>query len=95
MADETGKTDRELRAAAADTIVRELVSYAVLFAISWALLNRDAVTRAAARLTARPVSPLNARIARETAALRREISAWEHSGTPGPDGPAESLTGPR
>lgn len=81
--------------AAADTIVRELASYAVLFAVSWALLNRDAVTRAWMRLTARPVSAAEARALRLTAELQRAVSEWEHRGDRAPKVPGGGLYGGR
>lgn len=95
MADETPPPDDKLRAAAADTIVRELASYAVLFAVSWALLNRDAVTRLWIRLTRRPVSPEKAAAMRAVAELQRAVSTWEHDGDRAPAVPADGLYGAR
>jgi hypothetical protein len=88
MTDEQ-QDDKGLRSAALDTAVRELTGYAVLAALSWCLLNRDAVARMWEALRHRPVTPQQAREMREVAALRRAVSAWEHAqaespaGTPG------------
>ena len=66
------------QAAAVDTVVRELASYAVLFAVSYAVLNRDVMWRLWMRITRKPVSPDEARARRMTADLLRDVSAWEH-----------------
>lgn len=82
--DDTSRQGDSAQAAAVDTIVRELASYAVLFAVSYAVLNRDAVWRLWTRLTRRPVTAAEARARRETASLRRDMSAWEHRGDRAP-----------
>jgi hypothetical protein len=79
MSDEQQAEDKRLRSAALDTAVRELTGYAVLAALSWCLLNRDAVARMWAALRHRPVTPQQAREMREVAALRRAVSTWEHA----------------
>lgn len=80
MADvKTDEQPESLAHAAADTLVRELATYAVMFGITWAVLHRDAVTRAWMRIRHRPVSPAKAREMRLLAELRRAMSAYEHS----------------
>lgn len=76
---EQEQQEQRLRSAALDTAVRELTGYAVLAALSWCLLNRDAVARMWEALRHRPVTPEQAREMREVAALRRAVSAWEHA----------------
>jgi len=86
--------DKErLRSAALDTAVRELTGYAVLAALSWCLLNRDAVARMWAALRHRPVTPEQAREMRETAALRAAISRWEHAESNPPGAAPRGLYG--
>lgn len=97
MADDT-KRERDTdspQAAAVDTIIRELASYAVLFAVSWAVLNRDAVWRMWTRLTRRPVTAAEAYARRMTAELRRDVAAWEHRGDKSPTVPGAGLYGDR
>ena len=91
----TEDKDTQLRAAAADTIVRELASYAVLFALSWALLNRDIVTRAGIRSTRRPVSAEKAAAMRAVSELQRAVSAYEHEHDRAPSVPGDGLYGAR
>lgn len=82
MAAEDSK-DGAAASAAVDTIIRELVSYAVLFAVSYAVLNRDVVARLWSRFTARPLTAAEAYAERLVAELRRDIAEYEHAG----DGP--------
>ena len=89
------KADTSPQQAAVDTIIRELASYAVLFAVSWAVLNRDAVTRMWMRITAKPVTADEARARRLAAELRRDISVWEHSGDRARPVPGDGLYGGR
>jgi hypothetical protein len=72
--------DGAAQSAAADAIIRELVSYAVLFAVSYAVLNRDVVARLWARFTARPLTAAEAYAERLVAELRRDIADYEHAG---------------
>lgn len=74
------KKDSAAQSAALDTIIRELVSYAVLFAVSYAVLNRDVVTRLWQRFTARPLTAAEAYAERLVAELRRDIAEYEHRG---------------
>lgn len=68
----------DLAAAAVDTAVRELASMAVIFAVSYALLNRDSVYRLYKRLSEKRVTPQQAYADRQVSEFRRAISAYEH-----------------
>lgn len=86
------KKEPSAQSAAMDTIIRELASYAVLFAVSYAVLNRDVIWRLWQRVIRTPVTADEARARRETADLMRLVSAWEHGDTGGkPDPPRGGL----
>lgn len=78
---------------AVDTVVRELASMAVIAAVSWAILHRDTVARVWARMSARPVSPAEARERRLVAELRAAVSRWEHRNDRAPTVPGDGLYG--
>ena len=70
------------RKAAVEQAVTTIVYMAVTIAASWAILNRDVVTRMWTRLRKRPVSPEEARARRLIAELRRDITRIERGDTP-------------
>lgn len=80
---------------AAETLVRELTSLAVIFGVSWALLHRDYVTRLWMRIKHRPMSDAEAAEHRAMAEFRREWSADEHARDRAPKVAGDGLYGGR
>lgn len=85
MADDQAQTDAQAaRRAAVEQAASTVVYLAVMFGVSYAVLKRDAVTRAWRRLRTRPLPASEAAARRAVAELRRDLSAIEHGGGPAP-----------
>ena len=81
MAEQQKGTAEEARDRAVGQVIDTLTYILVVALVSAAITKRDAITRLWMRLRHRPVSPEEARMRREVAGLRMDLTRIEHPET--------------